>query len=83
MVLLVGFGLWVSYGIASDDLPLVVPNTVAFSSWPARSPSRTSTDDADATVDQRSSASGTRRPPPRRFHRTAAASMSPTANSIR
>ena len=29
-VLLVGFGLWVSYGIASDDLPLVVPNCVAF-----------------------------------------------------
>jgi MtN3 and saliva related transmembrane protein len=25
-VLLVGFGLWVSYGIASHDLPLVVPN---------------------------------------------------------
>jgi MtN3 and saliva related transmembrane protein len=30
VVLLVGFGLWVSYGIASDDLALVVPNTVAF-----------------------------------------------------
>ena len=29
-VLLVGFGLWVSYGIASHDLPLVVPNCVAF-----------------------------------------------------
>jgi uncharacterized protein with PQ loop repeat len=29
-VLLVGFGLWVSYGIASRDLPLVVPNCVAF-----------------------------------------------------
>ena len=29
-VLLVGFGLWVSYGIASHDLPLVVPNSVAF-----------------------------------------------------
>ncbi len=28
-VLLVGFGLWVSYGIASHDLPLVVPNSVA------------------------------------------------------
>jgi len=28
-VLLVGFGLWVSYGIASHDLPLVVPNCVA------------------------------------------------------
>ncbi len=29
-VLLVGFGLWVSYGIATDDVPLVVPNCVAF-----------------------------------------------------
>ena len=29
-VLLVGFGLWVSYGVASHDLPLVVPNSVAF-----------------------------------------------------
>jgi MtN3 and saliva related transmembrane protein len=29
-VLLVGFGLWVAYGIARHDLPLVVPNTVAF-----------------------------------------------------
>jgi MtN3 and saliva related transmembrane protein len=29
-VLLVGFGLWVSYGIASHDLALVVPNCVAF-----------------------------------------------------
>jgi MtN3 and saliva related transmembrane protein len=28
-VLLVGFGLWISYGIASHDLPLVVPNCVA------------------------------------------------------
>jgi hypothetical protein len=28
-VLLVGFGLSVSYGIASHDLPLVVPNCVA------------------------------------------------------
>ncbi len=28
-VLLVGFGLWVAYGIASHDLPLVVPNCVA------------------------------------------------------
>jgi uncharacterized protein with PQ loop repeat len=28
-VLVVGFALWVSYGIASHDLPLVVPNTVA------------------------------------------------------
>jgi MtN3 and saliva related transmembrane protein len=29
-VLLVGFGLWISYGTASSDLPLVVPNCVAF-----------------------------------------------------
>jgi uncharacterized protein with PQ loop repeat len=29
-VLLVGFGLWVAYGIASHDLPLVIPNCVAF-----------------------------------------------------
>jgi uncharacterized protein with PQ loop repeat len=29
-VLLVGFALWVAYGIAGDDLPLVVPNSVAF-----------------------------------------------------
>jgi MtN3 and saliva related transmembrane protein len=29
-VLLVGFGLWVSYGTASYDLPLVVANCVAF-----------------------------------------------------
>jgi hypothetical protein len=29
-VLLAGFGLWVSYGIGSHDLPLVVPNCVAF-----------------------------------------------------
>jgi MtN3 and saliva related transmembrane protein len=29
-VLLIGFALWVSYGIASHDLPLVVPNCVAF-----------------------------------------------------
>jgi MtN3 and saliva related transmembrane protein len=28
-VLLVGFGLWVSYGTASHDLPLVVPNSLA------------------------------------------------------
>ena len=28
-VLLVGFGFWVSYGTASHDLPLVVPNCVA------------------------------------------------------
>ena len=30
VVLLVGFALWVSYGIARHDLPLVVPNSVAF-----------------------------------------------------
>ena len=29
-VLMVGFGLGVSYGIASHDLPLVVPNSLAF-----------------------------------------------------
>jgi len=29
-VLLVGFGLWISYGVASHNLPLVVPNSVAF-----------------------------------------------------
>jgi MtN3 and saliva related transmembrane protein len=29
-VLMVGFGLWVAYGIASRDLPLIVPNCVAF-----------------------------------------------------
>jgi MtN3 and saliva related transmembrane protein len=29
-VLLIGFALWASYGIASHDLPLVVPNSVAF-----------------------------------------------------
>jgi MtN3 and saliva related transmembrane protein len=28
-VLLVGFGLWISYGVASHDLPLIVPNCVA------------------------------------------------------
>jgi uncharacterized protein with PQ loop repeat len=30
VVLFVGFGLWVSYGVARHDLPLVVPNSVAF-----------------------------------------------------
>jgi len=30
LVLLVGFVLWVGYGIASHDLPLVVPNALAF-----------------------------------------------------
>ena len=29
-VLLVGFALWVAYGVANHDLPLVVPNTLAF-----------------------------------------------------
>lgn len=29
-VLMVGFALWVAYGIASRDLPLIVPNCVAF-----------------------------------------------------
>jgi MtN3 and saliva related transmembrane protein len=28
-VLLVGFGLWLAYGIAAGNLALVVPNTVA------------------------------------------------------
>ena len=28
-VLLVGFGLWISYGIAARNLALIVPNTVA------------------------------------------------------
>lgn len=28
-VLLVGFALWVAYGVARGDLPLVVPNTLA------------------------------------------------------
>ncbi|HYY76712.1 MAG TPA: SemiSWEET family transporter [Gaiellaceae bacterium] len=30
LVLLVGFALWVAYGTASENLALVVPNTVAF-----------------------------------------------------
>jgi uncharacterized protein with PQ loop repeat len=30
LVLLVGFALWTAYGVASHDLPLVVPNTMAF-----------------------------------------------------
>jgi MtN3 and saliva related transmembrane protein len=30
LVLLIGFGLWVSYGVARHDLPLVIPNSVAF-----------------------------------------------------
>jgi MtN3 and saliva related transmembrane protein len=28
-ILLVGFALWVAYGLARGDLPLVIPNTVA------------------------------------------------------
>jgi MtN3 and saliva related transmembrane protein len=28
-VLLVGFVLWIAYGVASHDLPLIVPNCVA------------------------------------------------------
>ncbi len=28
-VLLVGFGLWASYGVAGHDLPLIVANSVA------------------------------------------------------
>jgi MtN3 and saliva related transmembrane protein len=30
VILLVGFALWVAYGVASDTVALVVPNTVAF-----------------------------------------------------
>jgi len=29
-VLLLGFALWVAYGVASHELPLVIPNCVAF-----------------------------------------------------
>jgi MtN3 and saliva related transmembrane protein len=29
-VLIVGFGLWASYGVAGHDLPLIVANSVAF-----------------------------------------------------
>lgn len=29
-VLIVGFGLWVAYGVANGDVPLIVPNCVAF-----------------------------------------------------
>ena len=29
-VLLVGFALWAAYGVASRDVPLVIPNCVAF-----------------------------------------------------
>ena len=28
-ILLAGFGLWISYGIAARNLALIVPNTVA------------------------------------------------------
>jgi MtN3 and saliva related transmembrane protein len=28
-ILLIGFALWACYGLASDDLPLVIPNCVA------------------------------------------------------
>lgn len=30
LILLPGFALWVAYGLASDDIALVIPNTVAF-----------------------------------------------------
>lgn len=30
VVLLVGFGLWISYGLTIDNLALIIPNTVAF-----------------------------------------------------
>lgn len=30
LILLVGFVLWVAYGVASDTVALVIPNTVAF-----------------------------------------------------
>jgi MtN3 and saliva related transmembrane protein len=29
VVLLIGFGLWVAYGIAAENLALIVPNSVA------------------------------------------------------
>jgi uncharacterized protein with PQ loop repeat len=29
-VLIVGFALWVAYGVSGRDLPLIVPNAVAF-----------------------------------------------------
>jgi MtN3 and saliva related transmembrane protein len=28
-ILLVGFALWIAYGVASHDVPLIVPNCVA------------------------------------------------------
>jgi MtN3 and saliva related transmembrane protein len=30
LVLLVGFALWVGYGVVSGDVPLIVPNVLAF-----------------------------------------------------
>lgn len=30
LILLPGFALWVAYGLVSDDIALVIPNTVAF-----------------------------------------------------
>ncbi|HEX5403113.1 MAG TPA: SemiSWEET family transporter, partial [Pseudonocardiaceae bacterium] len=30
LILLPGFALWVAYGLASDDIALVIPNTIAF-----------------------------------------------------
>jgi uncharacterized protein with PQ loop repeat len=30
LVLLVGFALWVGYGLVSGDVPLIVPNVLAF-----------------------------------------------------
>jgi MtN3 and saliva related transmembrane protein len=30
VVLFVGFGLWIAYGAATHDVPLIVPNCVAF-----------------------------------------------------
>jgi MtN3 and saliva related transmembrane protein len=29
-VLLVGFALWIAYGVAGSDLPLIIPNVLAF-----------------------------------------------------
>lgn len=30
LILLPGFALWVAYGLASEDIALVIPNTAAF-----------------------------------------------------
>jgi len=30
LILLPGFALWVAYGVASEDIALVIPNVVAF-----------------------------------------------------